>query len=686
MVALTASLSACTSKRATTSPNSELRIGAILSLSGTYASMGKAQQQTLELEAERINAAGGINGKTLKLIIEDDGTSEAKAVTAATKLIMRDKVEVILAASGTGASMAIRSIVEENKVPQLAMAGGSVITSEFSEYVFQTPWTNELLLSELFDFLSAQGYKKLAFVSDSGGYGKDGLAVAQALESQKDIELVLETSFKPQDTDMSSQVALVKSSDADAVIIWNAGKEASLFVNQALISGLDKPLFGGSGLARMEFSEAVGSRAEGLTILTGKSFIPKSWSQESEAYAINSDFAERFEARYGVKADIFAGHAYDALHLALNALDDPSLDALKENERGEEIKDVLETKEFTGYGGLFRFSESDHNGLSAEDISFYHIDAQGEWALGLPSEFSAQKSSEPSSSVVGTLIFSTLKNAAFYTLIALGFLSVFMATSSINFAQGEFVALAGLIAASLIAFGTPLLLSFLLTLIFMLVFGFAFHRLLIAPLSKSSGTALVIVSVGASILLRQIALHIFGPDELKLDPFFSKVNFELFGTRLDAHSLILIASAVFAVLFFVFILSKTRFGKAMRAYANEREGALLCGINPQGIVGASFVLAGLFSALAGLLITPLSQMSFDSGISMGIKGFSVAILGGLSNPIGAPLAALVLASLESISGVLISPTLKEVVAFIILLAVLIFRPQGLFSRKEREKF
>lgn len=683
MVALTGSLVGCVEKDSE-SQNEDIRIGAIVSLSGTYASMGQAQINALKLEVEAINNSGGIEGKPIKLIIEDDATTESKAVSAASKLILRDKVEVILGASGTGSSMAIRQIVENNHIPQISMAGGNVITSEFSDFVFQTPWPNELLITELFKFLEAEGYSKIAFVSDSGAYGKDGVTVAKKVEPQTGIDIILETTFKPQDTDMSSQVALLKNSDAEALVIWNAGKEASLFVNQLRNSGVTIPIFGGSGMAREEFSEGVGSRGEGVTILTGKSFIPESWDLGSEEYRVNKDFEQRYKASYNVAPDIFAGHAYDALHLAVNALRDNEVSSLEANTRGFEIINSLERNKLVGYAGVFEFTQNDRNGLTSDNLGFYHINDEGMWSIGLPSNFDSTSTYQESSNF-NDLSASTLRNAAFYALVALGYLAVYMATGAINFAQGQFVALAGLIASALFNIGFSVFAALGATLIIMALFGLAFHRILIAPLSKMGGSALVIITVGASIFLQQTALHIFGPDERSFPAFFEGAKLELGNFGIDIQTLILIFVSFLAFGLYAFILSRTKLGKAMRAYSNEREGAQYCGVNPSVIVGFSFMLAAMLGALAGVLITPISQMAFDSGTILGVKGFSVAILGGLSKPLITPIAALILSILETLTGVFISPVVKEVIAFIILIAVLIFRPKGLFSRDEKSK-
>ena len=234
VVALSGAFAGCSASSSTrqSSSHSPLRIGAILSLSGTYASMGAVEKQSLELETKKINDAGGVNGHPIELIIENDNTDESKAVSAAEKLINKDRVIAILGATGTGPTMAIRSSVEKANIPQISMAGGNVITGQLSSHVFQTPWTNELLLDNLFKTLKGRGVKRIALVTDSGGYGKDGRAIALEKAQKYALELAVDTTFKPGDTDMAAQVASVKKSKAQAIVLWNAGREAPLFVKQ----------------------------------------------------------------------------------------------------------------------------------------------------------------------------------------------------------------------------------------------------------------------------------------------------------------------------------------------------------------------------------------------------------------------------------------------------------------------
>jgi branched-chain amino acid transport system substrate-binding protein len=351
-----------------------IKLGAILSLTGTYAALGESEKNALELEAARINEAGGIDGRKIEIIIEDDATDEAKAVAAAAKLIEQDGVAAILGATGTGPSMAIRGDVQRAGVPQISMAGGTVITSEFDPLVFQTPWSNTIVVPFVLEAIKKAGITKIAVLSDTGGYGKDGLAVIQAEAPKAELEIVASETFNPGDTDVSAQLTKIKGTDAGAVLLWTAGKEAATAAKSARDLGITLPRFGGSGQARLEFAEGAGDASDGFTFGTGKSLIPANWGEGSEGFKVVADFAERYKAAYGEDPDIFAGHAYDALAIAV--------DGLKRTGAGADaaaLRDAIEkTSGLVGFGGNFTFSPTDHNGLTSEDLALYRFEG-GTW-------------------------------------------------------------------------------------------------------------------------------------------------------------------------------------------------------------------------------------------------------------------------------------------------------------------
>lgn len=354
------------------------KIGAVLSLTGVYASLGSAAKNAIELEVARINEDGGINGRQLEVYIEDDATEEAKAVAAASKLIDREGVIAIIGASGTGQSMAMRDELRRAGVPQISLAGGTVITDQFDPLVFQTPWSNRIVVPFVLEAIagSFEGSSvKVALISDTGGYGKDGRAVIiEQFDKMDGLELVADETFNPGDNDMSAQLTRIKGSQPDALLMWTAGKEAATLIKNASELGFEIPVFGGSGQARAEFAAGAGDAAEGFTFGTGRSLIAENWPEGSTQRVAVSAFAARYAEEYGAQPDIFAGHAFDAVAILADALSRIDGEADPES-----VRDAIEeTRGVAGFGGSFSFSTTNHNGLTASDLSLYRIEG-GKW-------------------------------------------------------------------------------------------------------------------------------------------------------------------------------------------------------------------------------------------------------------------------------------------------------------------
>jgi len=386
VVGLLLALSGCGRTPATTkgSSNDTIQVGAVLSLSGSYAGLGQPEKNVIDLEVARINAEGGINGKKLEVVTEDDATDASKAQTAASKLIDKGVV-AILGATGTGQTMALRPDAERAGVPVVSMAGGSIITEQFSPLVFQTPWPNRLVVPFTLKYLQSTGAKRLALISVTDGYGKDGREVVLKNLKAYGVELVADEKFNPGDTDMTSQLTKIKAAKPDAVWLWSAGKEAATVmknaasVNPALGGGLSGSAFnmvGAPGNARVEFIQGADGSADLFRFAAGKILLPEAYGKDSEAYKVATDFIARYRAKYGKNPDIFAGHAYDALHIVVEAAKRVDGEVTPEKMRAE----IEKTDNFVGIGGTFTYSASDHNGLTENDLVMYRI-RNGKWEL-----------------------------------------------------------------------------------------------------------------------------------------------------------------------------------------------------------------------------------------------------------------------------------------------------------------
>ncbi len=353
-----------------------IKIGVVVSLTGSYAGLGQPERNTLEMEVERINEAGGVNGRPVELIFEDDATDDAKANAAASKLIEQDEVLAIIGATGTGGSMAMRDVIERSGVPQISMAGGTVIISPANELVWATPWPNTLVAPFTVEALLGQGITKVAVISDTGGFGKDGRAVFVQAAADGGLKVVSDQTFNVGDSDMSAQLTRIKKSGAQAIVIWNAGKEASTVLKNAKELGLDLPIYGSHGNARREFIDGAGEAAEGVRLVAGKVLVPEAHGDDTEARELAEDFVARYEERYNAEPSTFAGHAHDALRIVVDAAERVSGEITRESL----AEKIAETNGLLGIGGRFAFTDTDHNGLSPSDLTLYEI-RDGQWAI-----------------------------------------------------------------------------------------------------------------------------------------------------------------------------------------------------------------------------------------------------------------------------------------------------------------
>lgn len=281
---------------------------------------------------------------------------------------------------------------------------------------------------------------------------------------------------------------------------------------------------------------------------------------------------------------------------------------------------------------------------------------------------------------------SGLKNGAIYSLVALGFTIVYASTGIINFAQGEFFMLGGMLSVfALRTMGLPLFPALLFGVAGTAMAGVVFERLALRPRRDSGSLTLIIMTIGGSITLKSLARHAFGPDELALPPFTAGASLSVLGATVERQTLWVWALTAVAVVVLAVVYRKTGLGRAMRACAVSHEASRLMGIDTARIVMIGFGLAAALGAIGGLAVAPLTQTSFDVGARIGLKGFSAAILGGLGDPVAAVVGGILLGLLESMSIAFLSSTYKDVISLAVLLAVLFVRPQGILGRANREK-
>ncbi|TFH41005.1 MAG: branched-chain amino acid ABC transporter permease [Chrysiogenales bacterium] len=280
-------------------------------------------------------------------------------------------------------------------------------------------------------------------------------------------------------------------------------------------------------------------------------------------------------------------------------------------------------------------------------------------------------------------ILSGVTNGSIYAIVAIGFNIIYNTTGIINFAQGEFLMLGGMIAISFVTF-MPLPLAVLAAVAITAVVGGLVDILFIRRLRKPTVLNMIIVTIGLSIVIREVALHVWD-EKVRSLPYFtgnevSSIN--IGGAYISPQVLWVLGVSAVVVLCLGAFFRFTRTGRSMRACASNITAAKLCGINTGNMVTVSFMLSAAIGALAGCVISPITQTQYDCGASLAIKGFTVAILGGLGNSAGAVAGGIIIGLLEAFSISVLPLAYKDAVAIAVLLLILFARPSGLMGGKE----
>ena len=273
-----------------------------------------------------------------------------------------------------------------------------------------------------------------------------------------------------------------------------------------------------------------------------------------------------------------------------------------------------------------------------------------------------------------------------YAMVAIGFNIIYDVTEIINFAQGEFVALGGLMMVTLhVSLGIPIVPAFGASILIVTLVGILVDRLAIRPIRQPSVLTLIIATIAVSFIIRGAAMYFWGKDPYDLPAFSGREPILILGGVIQPQYLWVVGFLVIIVLCLSFFFDKTLIGKAMRACADNADAAQLVGINVNKMIMLSFALSAAIGAVAGIIITPISLMEYDRGAMLAVKGFGAVILGGLGSFPGAIIGGLIMGMIESFGAGLISSGYKDAFALIVLLGVLFFRPSGIMGNIEISK-
>ena len=371
------------------------KIGFLTAITGPASLLGEPQKNTAIMLQEWINAAGGIRGVPIEIVIEDSKSVEADAVLVTRKLIEKDNVLVVIGSTTTGESMAMVPICEQAKTPMISMAAGlSIVTPEDEMkrmeasktpwlevpkkqryWVFKTAPTDASAVEKIYIYCQAEKIKKVGIITVTAGFGVEGRRQLKRLAPKYGIEIVADELYGPRDTDMTTQLTKIKASPAQAVINWSVGPPQVIVTKNWSDLGMRGkiPLIQSHGFGNKSNIKLAGGAAEGVITPLGRVLYAEKVDPKNPQKPVIMKYKTEYEKRFKADVSTFGGHAYDAIMMVADALK-----AVGPDKKG--IRDYLETKirNWPGTGGIYNMSPTDHTGFGADGFEMIEV-VHGEW-------------------------------------------------------------------------------------------------------------------------------------------------------------------------------------------------------------------------------------------------------------------------------------------------------------------
>jgi branched-chain amino acid transport system substrate-binding protein len=339
-----------------------VKIGAIFSVTGPAAFLGAPEAKTVKMFVDKVNAAGGINGQKIELVLKDSGGSPEKAVSFAKQLIQEDKVLAIIGPSTSGETMQIKNLCEENKMILVSCAAAEVIVNPVAKYVFKTPQKDSQAVTWIYQTMKEQGITKIAVLSGNDGFGMAGKKQLEDLAKAEGITILANEVYDKQATDLTDILTKVKGTPGvQAVVNWSIVPAQSILAKNMKQLGMTVQLFQSHGFGNRKYVEQAGVAAEGILFPAGRLLVVDELANNHPQKKLLTTYKKDYEALFKEDVSTFGGHAYDAILIVT--------EALKKAGRADpaKVRDAIENlRGLVGTAGVFSFSPADHTGLQLD--------------------------------------------------------------------------------------------------------------------------------------------------------------------------------------------------------------------------------------------------------------------------------------------------------------------------------
>jgi branched-chain amino acid transport system substrate-binding protein len=354
----------------------QIKIGAVLSVTGPASFLGDPEKKTLEMYVEDINAKGGVNGQKLQLIIYDDGGDANTARTFATRLIEEDKVSAMVGGTTTGATLAMIPVFEEAQVPFISLAGAIQIVQPVRKWVFKTPHTDRMACEKIYADLKRRKLTNIALISGTDAFGKSMRDQCVAVASQNGITIEHEETYGPRDSDMTPQLTNIRNKPAvKAVVNPGFGQGPAIVTRNYRQLGIAVPLYQSHGVASKQFIDLAGAAADGVRLPAAALLVANKLPDADPQKKVVVDYTRKYQEKTGQPVSTFGGHAYDGLMILVQAME-----RAKSADKAKVRDEIEKTKGYVGTGGIVTMSPTDHMGLDLSAFRILEIKA-GDWTL-----------------------------------------------------------------------------------------------------------------------------------------------------------------------------------------------------------------------------------------------------------------------------------------------------------------
>jgi len=362
---------------ATLTAGDTIKIGAIMAATGPASFLGDPELKTLKHYTEKINAAGGVNGKKIELVAYDTGANPKKAVTFTKRLLHKDGVVAIIGPSTTGETMAIIPMMEKAEVPLMSMAGSVAIINPVKKYVFKIVATDRMACERIMQDLKERKLTHLALISGSGGFGKSMRKQCKEVAPTYGVKIVADETYGKKDTDMTAQLLKIKNTaDVQAVLNPGFGQGPAIVTKNFAQLKLTQPLYQSHGVASKKFIEIAGSAAEGVRLVSPPVVVADKLADSHPIKSVAVAYKNEYEKAFNSQVSSFGGHAYDALYAIVGAIKAAG------SEDPKKIRDAIEaTKHFAGIDGVVNMSATDHLGLDTKSGMVLLDIKGGDWTI-----------------------------------------------------------------------------------------------------------------------------------------------------------------------------------------------------------------------------------------------------------------------------------------------------------------